>query len=361
MKMALAAVALSVVAVSAQQLAPGEIPFNAAIYKSSHNAYDRHESLASQIDDYNVWQLELDVYDYRGGLKVNHNCDPASIDASSTLEFLLEKMVSESARFRDRFTIIYVDLKGDGHDQCVYAWGSELGQRLTEAFESRLGKERIYTSAMFVDRDQSRWPSHQELVRRGLNWGVVIDWHGTAPAQANPDGVFFAVAQTDPFDSSREAANAVLINVDGGCDAAPVSVSPGSTNERWLYRAYPGPCGQNCDQLDGMYWSIAVANRYNFVATNCIDRDHTFQPPTQSPDPLLVSSRVATTCPQNYAACEWGTAGFPFKDLSAALRRASPMTTVLVNAGTYTVTASGPMLVGQPMELRAIDGNVVMR
>jgi len=52
------------------------VPYNAGIYKASHNSYDRNESLAEQIDAYNVWQLEFDIYDFNGEFRVNHNCDP---------------------------------------------------------------------------------------------------------------------------------------------------------------------------------------------------------------------------------------------------------------------------------------------
>lgn len=79
----------------AQTFGPGETRYNAAMYKASHNSYSRDESLAAQIDDYNVWQIELDVYDYGGQLYINHDCD-APFDGASTLPGLLTKLVRES-------------------------------------------------------------------------------------------------------------------------------------------------------------------------------------------------------------------------------------------------------------------------
>src|ERR1017187_4297705 len=110
----------------AQNVGPGEQRFNAAIYKGSHNSEDRDESLAQQIDDYNVWQIELDIYDYQGDLKVNHLCDPGSLDAADTLTTLLTKMVAESKTFSSKFTVIYLDMKGNGLEGCAYSWGVQL-------------------------------------------------------------------------------------------------------------------------------------------------------------------------------------------------------------------------------------------
>jgi hypothetical protein len=336
----------------AQNFAPGEQRFNSAIYKSSHNSYDRDESLASQIDAFNVWQIELDIYDYSGEMKVNHNCDPGSISLASTLEELLQKMVAESVTFRNRFTIIYLDLKGNGHDGCPYSWGEQLPQRLTVAFQSKLGANKIYPSSQFIQQDGSQSPSHQELVRRGFNWAVIVDWHGPAPPNANPANLFFSVAQTDPPNPALEPPDAVLVNIDGGCNDSPTSESPGIVNSRWLYRIYPGTYGQGCSLLNGAYWQNGIAKGYNLVATNCIDDSQTFNPPLQSPDPLFVTTEAVKSCSQNYVSCEWGTVTYPFQDVAKAVQRASPMTTVLLAPGTYNVAARSPLVINHPMMLR---------
>lgn len=345
---------------SAQPLGMGEQRLNSAIYKSSHNSYDRHESLAQQIDAYNVWQIELDIYDFQGSLKVNHDCDPASISSASTLEGLLQKMMTESVTFRSRFTIIYLDMKGNGNDGCAYSWGSQIGQRLTDAFVSILGAASIYPSSQFIQQDNLRWPSHQDLVRRGFNWSIIVDWHGTAPQQGNPQSIFFTVTLSDRPDSSQEARDAVLVNVDGGCDASPTSEAPQVVNFRWLYRCYPGSCGQACAQLDGAYWQNALAKGYNLIATNCIDRDHTFQSPTQSPDPLFVAVPSSIKCPQNYATCEWGTITFPYHDVARAVNRASPMATLLVQPGQYAIRFPGGLTINHPLILKVSRGGAAV-
>jgi hypothetical protein len=40
----------------------GERRFNANTFKASHNAYERDESYAEQLDDMNSWRLELDIH-----------------------------------------------------------------------------------------------------------------------------------------------------------------------------------------------------------------------------------------------------------------------------------------------------------
>src|SRR3954469_25982212 len=116
-----------------QNVGLGEQRFNAAIYKSSHNSYQRNESLAEQIDDYNIWQIELDIIDYEGELKVRHDCgDLWALHNAETLSDLLTKLVAESKTYIYKFTIIYLDLK-DCRD-----WGDELNERLKTALINSL-------------------------------------------------------------------------------------------------------------------------------------------------------------------------------------------------------------------------------
>src|SRR5262245_43378366 len=55
---------------------PGERRFNANIFKASHNAFQRDESYAEQLDDMNSWCLELDIHWSAGQFFVGHeNCN----------------------------------------------------------------------------------------------------------------------------------------------------------------------------------------------------------------------------------------------------------------------------------------------
>ena len=197
-----------------QNVGRGEQPFNAATYKASHNSYDQNESLAQQIDDYNIWQLEFDIYDYEGDLKVNHSCDPWSVHEAVTLPGLLNKMVAQSETYIYKFTIIYLDMKGNGLDGCLIAnWGGDIQDRIKSAFIQSLGAEHIYPAKEFILEDQLHWPSFQELVRRGYYWGVVVDWHGAFVNPATYDDLlFYATSET----LSLEYTNNVLVSIDGG-------------------------------------------------------------------------------------------------------------------------------------------------
>jgi hypothetical protein len=347
------------IAVYGQSGVPVEEPFNVGIYKASHNSYDRNESLAEQIYAYNVWQLELDIYDFNGEFRVNHNCDPASVSTADTLDFLLDKMVQESRMRSQRFTVIYVDLKGNGLDGCLYSWGTQIKERLKSSFASALGNN-LYHASDFINRDQSVWPSYQELVRRGHNWAVVIDWHGETPTNAASDDFLFYATSSNP--PGVESDNTVLVNVEGGCDASPTNDAPAGRNGRWLYRLWPGSCASDCSQMDGAYWTNGVAKEYTFIASNCVNNDHTFQPPTHSSDPLFVNPAAKVRCPNGYGRCDWGTMVFPFHNLRDAIKRASPAVTVLIRGGQYQVTAPGrPLVVNQPMILQNENGPVTMQ
>ncbi|MEP7142266.1 MAG: hypothetical protein ABI707_05330 [Ferruginibacter sp.] len=345
----------------AQNFGSGEQRFNAGIYKSSHNSYDRKESLAQQIDDYNVWQIELDIYDYEGELKVNHNCDPLLVHEADSLFFLLSKMVTESKTFTNKFTIVYLDLKGNGLDGCIIGnWGDDLNDRIKSTFLDALGKEHIYPSTQFINQDKKKWPSFQELVRRGFFWCVIIDWHGETPVNAVNDPVFFTAVPEIPADINALTENTVLVCMDGGCNANPIDKAPGPKGDRWIYRVYPdGACASDCGLQNGDYWRNAVDKKFTLVASNCVNRSHTFDTNTHSPCPLFVNNNAFNNCPVEGEGCEWGTHGFPFHSLADAISRASPMVTVLIKSGEYLLRTNGAgFIIDKPMVLKAVDGLV---
>jgi hypothetical protein len=371
----------------APNVGPGEQRFNEPVYKGSHNSEVRDESLAEQIDSYNVWQIELDIMDFEGDFKVpGDSCDPASLSQADSLSTLLNKLQAESNPLAHPFTVIYLDMKGMGQSGCAYTWGSDIKDRLKTAFVAGLGQSAIYPSSEFVSTDASSWPSYQNLAARNYRWAVIVDWHGYVPSGFSPgpagclgqsqynclvqDDLLFAVTSSIPAPSTTLTANTVLVNLSAGCNAAPgptATVLPPRDN-RWLYRGWPsGECSLICSHMDGAYWNYAVKNvGYNFVATNCINYDDTFNGPygglTHSADPLFVAQRPGPTCPGSNSTCEWGTETFPFHDLNAALERASTAVTVLIGGGTYKVSSSnGPKVVTARMTLQANGGPVILQ
>jgi len=340
---------------------PGEQPFNTLIFKASHNSFDRKESLAQQIDDYNVWQIELDLWDYRGEIKVNHSGDAASLEAADSLATLLNRIPRESHYFRSRVTVIYFDI----HTISWAGWTSDSRTRLRSICYATLGEKHVYPASQFIGDDRSRWPSYQNLVRRGYNWILIADWGSLVTGSSNNDDLFFTTTHQERPYASALTNNTVLVNIDGGCDAGsarpamPVVVRDG--RDRWLTRSYPsGECSSTCLGQNGVYWKDAIAHSYNFIATNCIDWDHTFEEPTHSPDPLFVAVSRAGECPHEYASCEWGTHSFPIHNLLMALERASSGVTIEMEGGTYIVTHGGDSrAVTKPVILRGRIGQLV--
>jgi hypothetical protein len=352
----------------AQNVGPGEQRLNAAIYKGSHNSEERDESLAQQTDDYNVWQIELDIMDFEGDFKVpGDDCDPVTLSTSAdSLWVLLKEMQAASNPKLHPFTVIYLDMKGNGQDGCSYSWGANIKDRLKTTFRTYLGGNSIYPSSVFVGKDASSWPSYQNLAGRGYRWAVVVDWHGMTPAGADQDDMFFEATSTNPTGTAADpdwSPSTVLVNLSGGCDISPAHTQPGVLNQRWLYRAWPaGECSLDCQLMSGPYWTNAVSEGYNFVATNCINYENTFSPPTNTADPLFVIPQQSATCPNSYPHCEWGTQTFPFHDLSAALIRASSGVTVLIQRGSYQLTRLGnPKLFKTPLKLAANGGPVTLQ
>ena len=332
----------------------GEKRFNKAVYKSSHNSYSRDESLASQIDDYNVWQIELDLCEAGRDIKVSHDTDPDSISAAPSLSALLNRMVSESETFSQRFTILYLDLKKVESPE-------NFNEKLKGIFTRALTVEHIYPSQSFKDEDGSAWPSWQALVRRNFFWCVIVDWHGERPHNAADDSLFFeATSSNPPDDGAIERFNMVLVSVDGGCDVHTNNEAPQLKDDRWIFRIYPGGgCAFDCKQHNGNYWNNAIANEYNLIASNCVNWDHTFGTPLHCPVPLYVDQSANAECPNGYEQCGWGTKSFPFLNLADAIQRASPMVPILIAPGNYNLrTAGQTYVIAQPLIFRAKKGVV---
>ncbi len=329
---------------------PGERRFNAFIYKASHNSYERSEPLDQQIDVYSVWQLELDMQWEGNGcdITVDHYCGSVH-DAQSLAAELAEIAVAKT--FSRRFTVLYMETKNPDNNVCYEDWPerSRYRQCIVDTLDAVLGTERIYTAHEFAAIDHFRWPSRPELQRRGKYFMVILD-EGSIGGPFDDEFFFSATEENPP--GAGVPPNTVLVNVNGGCDANSVDYGPAEVNDRLLYRAWPD--GRTCDGCwlhDGNYWDNAVAFGYNFIATNCVDGDHTFSTATHSPQPLFVEV-------SGEPAAQYGTLGLPYIGTSgvlAGIERASPMVEVVIGGGTYDVTAArrGPYVIDRPVVLMA--------
>ena len=315
-------------------------------YKASHNSYDRSESLREQIDDYNCWMLELDCWWQDGDVHVHHLC--SDISAGPTFVSKMEDIASSYTAV-ERFTLIYLELKLDyndncscGFSECCKPWPAGYRNAIRTEIQNNLDMNRIYQPSDWIFIDNYKWPSYQELVRRGKNWAIIIDERCTGDGG---DYFFFEVYR------SGSSGPETMYNEDGGCNGGG-SPSPVTPTDRDMYRAYPGSsCAGLCSEQDGGYWNDGVANGFNFIATNCVDGQHTFDDTTiHSPAPMYVAASG------NYDH-NWGTNAFPYvgsTGLLSGVNRVSPMVPVLIDAGTYDISASlTNQTISRPMVLKA--------
>jgi hypothetical protein len=318
-------------ALAQSNVGPNEQRFNLGIYKASHNSYERDESNASQIDNWNCWCLEFDiVWHPDSTVRVQHGCgDPFAPLLSTHLG-----LVNQSVESADRVTVIYLEMK-----PACSNWPARTVYRdaIRSALISEFGNT-VYLSGEFKTTDNSRWPSYQELLRRGYRWVVILDEEETGFAD---DNYFFGMARGNP--ATAFEPNSVLIN-SGNDDMVP---DRGSQPDRWMFRAYPTP---RCDLGDNEdYYDDAVANGYTFVATNCIDRHYTMAPTTHSASPVHVTPAGTGTA--------FGTLAFPYRQgsgLVQAVQRASPRVPVRLNAGLYQVPAGTRL--SRPVVLQSQGG-----
>lgn len=319
-------------ALAQENVGPNEQRFNAGIYKAAHNSYQRDESNASQIDNWNCWCLELDiVWHTDGQIRVQHGCgDPLGVTLSTHLN-----AINQSVESADRVTVIYLEMK-----PACSSWPARSVYRgaIRAAIIAEFGGA-VYQSQEFKILDQHRWPSYQELLRRGYRWVVILDEEQTGFAD---DDYFFGMARGNP--PTAFEPNSVLVN-SGDDDMVP---NRGSQPDRWMFRAYPTPFCDIGDDED--YFDDAVANGYTFVATNCMDRHYTMTPTTHSASPVRVTSTGTGTA--------FGTLAFPFRQgagLIQAVQRASPRVPVRLDAGVYQVPAGTRL--SRPVVLHSQGGS----
>ncbi len=337
--------------VAEQEPRPGEQRFNRFIYKASHNSYAQSESLNDQIDNYNVWQVELDIWWNNGGCNtVRHCCTDNTHSFSAELSNIFGAVTGSQ-----RFTVVYLEMKvPGGWCPCQENWPSRpvYRQCIYDTIAGAGDVGRVYTAGDFVSVDQSRWPSWQELVRRGKHLMFILDDLAGDLGGPFDDSFFFGVTTSDPPPTGLPA-NTVLVSLNAGCDTYPIEQGPQQVNDRWLYRAWPGNCALDaCIHMNDEYWTTAVGLGFNLVATNCVDQDHTLAAPTHSPQPLYVREYYPSADPQ------YGTLGFPYisdSGLISGIDRASPMVDVIISGATYNVTGVGgsPYVIAKPVVLKA--------
>ena len=145
---AVAACAARGVAQTPSNVGPNEQRFNAGTYKASHNSYDRDETLASQIDNWNCWCIELDLHWHPDNtiqiLDRIISKEHAQIQRSGDGRFLLRDLRSLNGTF----------LRGE-----------RVGEHyLQDGEEVTMGSTRL----LFVDKPSQQEPQHRVTIAPGL-------------------------------------------------------------------------------------------------------------------------------------------------------------------------------------------------
>jgi hypothetical protein len=184
---------------------------------------------------------------------VFHDCLDGA--ANNSLDFFLAQI---NASTRSNYGITFVYFDSGNVDGCVFYpsivnkpadWPDRLQTKLTANWGSR-----VYTQGEFVAIDNQKWPSAQELLRRGKNLVVIVN-------QVFGNSYFFAVDSASP--------NYVFVQ-NTSAEDTPITAS--DLGDKFVARHYPS-CGFTCNYdacSDG--WAWGVNNNYTFPASNCSNR-----------------------------------------------------------------------------------------
>jgi len=142
-----------------------------AQFKATHNSYLLKHTPQQQIDDFDVWEIELDfgmVEDSRDFL-VGHD-DPDPKHGLKTLGDWVRNAAS-AAGLKKHPLILKLEAKTTGRCAssrfltftCVENWPADWQLRLVDSLEIWLGAENWITYRKFSGHLQSHWPTVAEL------------------------------------------------------------------------------------------------------------------------------------------------------------------------------------------------------
>jgi hypothetical protein len=272
-----------------------------------------------QVDNYNVWCLELDLNwetDCGPCITVDHCCD---LVVECGGEQRLHESIPEILRSTEtgqRVTFIWLDIKDPSiwWNRCHETW--PVNRRdVIRAGMLALGAENIYAKSEFdadFAQNGGHWPSWQSLRDRGKKFILVLEDSLDSSGKAD-DPLFFIAVGSLP-EAINDYPHATFINIEG----ADTTKGVPAPNDRWIYRAW------NTD------WNDAVSRGFNLVGTDDVDNGSTITDSrTHSPQPLYVN-------PFSYNSDRrWGTKNYPMNQIGAAVARATPGTTLRISPGTY--------------------------
>ncbi len=296
-------------------------------FKASHNAYERNETIDSQIVNYNSWVIELDISrDTDDSIEVIHACGSNGHE----FETELDEMFNAAWMMTERFTFLYLDMKefrnGFGGVFCNKKWGDaswympKIQTDVTAALvRAGLSWSNVYTTTDFA-ADGREWPSWQTLVARGKYLAVIVDELDDTVTDGYP--LMTACSQKTIAD---QHTNCVLINRQDASDDDAGNGPVKSDHQKYLWRSW---------QVGGSeetHWNNALAAGFHFIATTKISDTFTnTDVRVHSPAPCYVMNT-------NLGA-QYGTWSFPFITVNQGVNRAFGSTPVKIAPGTYFET-----------------------
>jgi len=203
-------------------------PLKEVSFKGTHNSYDQAHDIATQIDEFGVWVVEIDMcgIDDDDALQVKHGCDFSS---SKLFEDILQDVQSSSA-WPQRVIFLWLDIKEECFAQCRWREydDDERADKIADALLDTIGIDRLYTRDDW-DADERVWPTVDDLVLRGKNFIPIYDNN-----DHNPDHSTLFVSAHKPSVIQEHTA---FLNVKD----AKINTFPGRSPrdaDRFLWRSY---------------------------------------------------------------------------------------------------------------------------
>lgn len=337
---------LSIAAAITVTVAVGPIPGRAHAadslshysYKASHNSYERSESADEQVDDWNVWGLELDLcHTLEAGIVLQHG---GLIHTRHGFGGFLDEFVSSQTWDR-RLTFLWLDIK---HESVCNYWDNDNGSQawldqIRAVIDSRIPTSMVYTRAEFDDVDSGLWPSVDHLLDRGKHIVVILDGgHWDTDKPFHP---YYFVTASSIAEARARAPWAAFVN---RADASlPVGEAP-QADTRYIWRAY----GLN----DEASWSLALDRRFHLPSSDKVDHSWTMGARTHPPRPMRVDLR-------NTGSEQHGTTAYPYETVppaAARLRTTGARTILEIETGHYPQSVT----FDSPLEVRARNGVVTI-
>lgn len=282
----------------------GEQRLNRFQWIGSHNAFQRVDPdgdylmpLSEQLDEYGHRYFEIDIRwdetlnNGNGGWKVQHNC--IDLTGRSELENHLVDIASSDALYN---SFIFLDFQINKHNafeyNCFDVLPSTVLADLKNTLIAYIPEDYFYTGDDYIEIDNRRWPSQQELLRRGKH--VAVTTASTHTTGTGNDYSFYF----DTVDGDPNLANGNSALITSGGEFQQYDLGDSLVSEFY-------PTGGTCQNDPA--WSIAVDSGYTFPTKYCLAKaDDINDARIHPPNPIHVSTVALLAGPQ------FGTRDRPF-------------------------------------------------